>query len=121
VIRRGEDGISLVEALVTIAILGTVIVTFLGALSTGALATGQSNEEAIGQGLVRSQLENTKSAVFVPGAVTYPAVSAPAGWAISVAVSTTPDSNANIQKVTVTVTRGARTVASVVDYKVNRS
>jgi Tfp pilus assembly protein PilV len=115
-----EKGASLVEALVTIAILGVVVVSFVAAMSTGALAAGQSNEEAVAQGLVRTQLENTKSQAYVPGAATYPTVTTPAGYAISVAVATTPDNNANIQKVTVTVTRGSRTVANVVDYKVNR-
>jgi Tfp pilus assembly protein PilV len=118
---RGEKGVSLVEALVTIAILGTVIVAFLGVISTGAIATRQSDEETVAQGLVRTQLENTKSAAYVPGATTYPLVSSPSGYTVSVAVSATPDNNVNLQKITVTVTRGALTVASVVDYKVNRS
>jgi hypothetical protein len=64
-------------------------------------------------------MEYTKSYAYNPVAVTYPAVAAPSGYSISVGVSAVPGTDANIQKITVTVS-GQGDTLSVADYKVNR-
>ncbi len=117
---QGQRGLGLVETLVAVAILGTSVVAFVAALSAGSLATGAQNEAVVAQGLAQTQLEYTKSSAYDPGASTYPAVSAPEGYTVSVAVAPVPGADANIQKITVTILRDGESILTVDDYKVNR-
>jgi type II secretory pathway pseudopilin PulG len=115
-----ESGISLVESLVAIAILGGGVLTMILAMSGGALAVNENDQEVVAQSLARTELEYIKNYTYDSGATTYPAVSAPAGYGISVGVSAVPGGNANIQKVTANITRNGEVIMTVVDYKVNR-
>jgi Tfp pilus assembly protein PilV len=117
---QGQKGLGLVEALVAVAILGTAMVAFIGALSAGSIATSAQSEEVVAQGLAQSQLEYTKNYAYNPAASTYPTVTAPEGYAVSVTVSSVPGTDTDIQKVTVTVSRNSETLLTVADYKVNR-
>ena len=119
-LARDQRGLGLVEALVALAILGTSVVAFVVALSTGTIAIGEQDKEVVAQGLAQTQLEFTKSCVFSPGAITYPAVDAPSGYAIDVGVNSVPGAGPDIQKITVSVLRDGQNVLTVQDYKVNR-
>jgi len=114
---RSESGVSLVEALVAIAILGGSVLTMILSVSGGALAVQENDHEVVAQSLARTQLEYIKNAQY---AVAYSTVSAPAGYGISVAVSAVPGGNANIQKITANITLDGAVIMTVVDYKVNR-
>jgi type II secretory pathway pseudopilin PulG len=117
---RGQRGLGLVETLAAVAILGTAVVSFTVALSAGSIAVGEHDGEVVAQGLAQSQLEYTKSYAYNPGATTYPPVAAPGGYSISVGVNAVPNTDSDIQKITVTVTRGGEEILEVEDYKVNR-
>jgi type II secretory pathway pseudopilin PulG len=118
--NRGERGITLVESLVAIAILGGGVITLILTMSGGALAIQENDEQAVAQSLARTQLEYTKSYAYDPGATTYPAVSAPDGYGILVGVTTAPGGDGNIQKITANVTRDGAVIMTTEDYKVNR-
>jgi Tfp pilus assembly protein PilV len=115
-----QRGLGLVETLVAVAILGTAVVAFVTALSAGSMAVGEHDGEAMAQGLAQSQLEYTKSYAYSPGAVTYPLLAAPAGYSLSVGVSSVPNTDTDIQKITVIINRGDEDILQVEDYKVNR-
>jgi type II secretory pathway pseudopilin PulG len=117
---RGQRGIGLVETLVAVAVLGTAVVAFTVALSAGSLAVGEHDDSAIAQGLAQSQLEYTKSYAYNPGTATYPLLTAPAGYSLSVIVSAVPNTDNDIQKIIVTVNRDDEEIMRVQDYKVNR-
>jgi Tfp pilus assembly protein PilV len=117
---RDQRGLGLVEALVAVAILGTSVVAFVVALSTGMIAIGEQDEQVVAQGLAQTQLEYTKSYAYNPGASTYPVVAAPPGYMVNVGVGPVPDAGPDIQKITVTVLRGGQNVLTLQDYKVNR-
>ena len=129
---RNERGFSLAESLVAVALLGTVILSLVGALSTGSLAVKATRETVVEQSLVQSQLAYTKSYPFDSGTTTYPTVdiydatynpnpvTLPNGYSISVAVSDTQDTDSNIQKITATITLGGTTVMMAEGFKVNR-
>ena len=117
---RDQIGLGLVETLVAVAILGTSVVAFAAGLSAGSIAVSEQGEKEVTQGLAQTQLEYTKSYAYNPGAVTYPAVAAPPGYSISVGVSAVPGTDANMQKITVTVSREGQAVETVAGYKVNR-
>ncbi|MDP2952038.1 MAG: prepilin-type N-terminal cleavage/methylation domain-containing protein [Chloroflexota bacterium] len=110
---RDQRGVSLVESLVAVALLGVAVIAPLSALSTGLLAEGVADEGVTAQSLARSQLEEIKAASYAP---TYSAIQEP-GYNVSVGVTSL---DANMQKITVTILRDGRTLQVVEDYKVNR-
>ena len=115
-----QMGLGLAESVVAVAVLGIISVSFVVALSAGSLAVAEHEEEVIAQSLVQSQLEYTKSYPYDPQATTYPKVTEPAGYSISVSVSSVPDTDTDIQKVTVAVSRDGQNILTVADYKVYR-
>ncbi len=118
---QDERGLTLVESLVTIAIVGVALVAFAVALSTGALAVRESDQEVTAQSLARTQLEYIKGYSYDPGATTYPTVNTTGDYSISVAVVPVPDTDySNIQKVTANISRDGQVLLTVEDYKVNR-
>lgn len=119
-LKRGERGVTLVEAIVAIAILGGGVLTLVLTMSGGALAVRENDQQSIAQGLARTQLEYVKNCPYNAGATAYPAVSAPDGYSIAVRVSTVPGANNNIQKITANITRDGVVILTAADYKVNR-
>ncbi len=117
---RGQQGLGLVETLVAVAILGTSVAAFVAGLSAGTIAVNEHDGEAIARGLAQSQLEYAKSYGFDPGAATYPLLPGPEGYSVAVGVSAAPGGDANLQKITVTVTRTGDPVITLEGYKVNR-
>ena len=129
-----QRGLGLVESLIAVAILGIAVVAFVMALSTGTVAVGECNQQVVAQSLARTQLEYTKSYLYDPQATTYPYVytydetynpspiTLPEGYAIDVEVEAIlePATDANIQKITVTISRGGEDILTIEDYKVNR-
>ena len=121
---RGEDekGLGIAESMVAVAILGITVVTFIAALSTVSIAAREGEHEVVAQRLAQAELEYVKSYAYDPGATTYSTedVDTPGGYAISVAVDSIPDTDTNIQKVTVTISLDGEDILSIEDYKVNR-
>jgi Tfp pilus assembly protein PilV len=116
---KNQRGISLVETVMAVAILGTAIVTFTMALSTGALGTREHEQEVIAQQLAQNQIEYTKNQAFNASGV-YTTVSVPSGYTLAVTTGAVPGSSAEIQRITVTVLRDGTGILTVSDYKVNR-
>ena len=114
---QDQRGIGLPEAIVSVAILGTAVVTFVAALSAGSIAVREGDQEVVVQRLARNQLEYIKSC---PYDTTYSTVDEPEGYNISIDVGYTADNDADIQKVSVTVSRDGEDVLTVEDFKVNR-
>jgi len=117
---QGERGLGIVESLAAVAVLGTAVVAFIIAMSTGSLAVREVDQETVVQSLVRNQLEYIKGYPYDPAATTYPKVDVPAGYTISVEVSSIPDTDTDIQKITVTISRDREEILNFEDYKVNR-
>jgi type II secretory pathway pseudopilin PulG len=117
---RDQHGIGLAETLVAVAILGTAVVTFVISLSTGTLAVNEQDTETVAQSLAQTQLEYTKNYAFTPSAITYPTVTAPSGYSITVSVATVTGTDTNIQKIIVNILQNSVTVLTVSGYKVNR-
>lgn len=110
---QDERGVSLVETLVAVAILGLAVVAALTALSTGSLAMATADQGVTAQSLARWQLEEIKAA---PYSATYSAIAQP-DYNISLGVNLIA---ANIQKITVTISRANKVLLVVEGYKVNR-
>jgi prepilin-type N-terminal cleavage/methylation domain-containing protein len=116
----GQAGMTMVETLVAIAILGVSVTAFILALSTGTIATRNQDEDALAQGLAQTQMETIKAAVYDTTGVSYTAIVAPAGYGLTISTNSSLYSNSNIQKVTVAVSRGGSTILTLQEYKVDR-
>jgi len=116
-VLRGEMGFGLVDAVIAVAVAGTTVVAFVAALSTGSLAVNELDEQTVAQRLAVSQLEEIKISSYD---TSYFPVDTPSGYSISVGVSSTPDADVNIQKITVTISRDGEGIFTVANYKVNR-
>ena len=117
---QDQRGLGLVESLAAVAILGTGVVAFVVALSAGSIAVREQEQQFVAQSLVQTQLEYTKSYPYDAGATAYPTVETPAGYSISVEVDPISDTDTDIQKITVTVSRDGEDLLTVENYKVNR-
>ena len=117
---QDERGLGLVESLVAVAILGVAAAAFVVALSSGMIAVREEHQEVMTQSLARTQLEYIKGYPYDLGATTYPTVATPEGYTVAVGVNSIPDTDTNIQKIMVTVSRDGDTILIVEDYKVNR-
>ena len=113
---QDQRGLGLVESLMAVAILGVAVVAFVMALSAGTVAVREGNQEVMVQSLARTQLEYIKSC---PYDTTYSEVELE-GYDISVEVDSIPDTGPDIQRITVTISRGGEDILTVEDYKVNR-
>jgi type II secretory pathway pseudopilin PulG len=121
-IRRhsGQQGMTMLEGLISIGILGAVVILMIFAMSGGALAVNENEEETAVQNLARNQMEYIKSLAYNSGASTYPTISTPPEYSITVGVTSVPDANNNIQKVTANFYRNGELLMTVSDYKGNR-
>ena len=117
---RSERGVTLVESLVAVAILGSALVVFLGGMSTGLVSTAQSDRLSSAHELARSQLEFTKGDVYSASPHSYATVTTPPGYGVTAVASAISGGDASIELVTVQVTKDSVVVYSLEGYKVNR-
>ena len=117
-----QRGSGLVESIVVVAISATAIIAFVVALSTGSIAIGVRDQQATAQSLAQSQLEFIMGQ---PHSAAYPQVpiTLPEGYAISVGVGPIHRGGtdiADIQRITVTISRGGEEILTVETYRMNR-
>jgi Tfp pilus assembly protein PilV len=115
-----QTGLTLVDVLVALAVLGVTGFGFIASLGTGSLVVRDVRDDVVAQQLVRSQLEFTKTQEFDEDAMSYALVAAPQGYTVTADVSTIPGADQNIQRITVTVSRGGETILTTEEYKQNR-
>lgn len=127
----GETGQSLVEELVTVAIVSLALVIIIGALSTGSMGVRTASDRVTAENLARSQLELIKDAAYSadPTVSPYPTVSPVQGYTVSVGIEywTAPDGpftstvrDDGLQKLNVGVSGSAGALLQLEGYKVDR-
>lgn len=112
---NGQQGATLVDILVALAIAAIALTVMLSVLSIGVHSVASIQERATASALARSQIESIKSAPW-PGP--YSTIAAPSGYSISLEVGAGPVTG--IQLVTVTVRRDQRAILSLQAYKGQR-
>lgn len=122
---RREAGVTFMETVIALAILGTVSVTFLNGLTTTSRSVFMTDERSTAESIAQTQMEWVKNASYDPGATTYSPAPIPDGRdylnytaVITTAPLDTPDDG--IQKVTVTIQRSSKGVFQLEGYKVDR-
>ena len=124
-LRGNESGVTLLETLVALAILGLVAVAFLNGLTTAAQATIIADKQATAESLVRSQMEYVKTLNYEPDVTEYPLAPIPdeyedEGYSATIVVEPLHEPDDGIQKITVIVNHRDKEVLRVEDYKVDR-
>jgi len=114
---KSEKGISLVETLVAIAILGIISVAFLSALATTSTARATSEERTAAKILAESIIENIKTDDYL---IEYEPVVPPEFTGYTASVITASERNGNIQKITVIISHQGEEVLTLENYKVER-
>jgi len=114
---REQKGMTLIDTLVALAILGAVGIAFMNALSAGSSASGQVDEVAMTEKLVRNQLEGIKNASYdITAPYEYPIVDHPANYPVSVDIE--PNGDNTLQDITITVSHEGETLITVDTLKV---
>lgn len=95
-LRGKEAGVSLIETLIALALLGIIAATFLSGLTTAAKATFIADERATAESLARSQMEYVKSQGYIdyadPEHEEYGLIITPASYSVEItAVPIDPD------------------------------
>lgn len=132
-ILNDEKGTTLVEELVTVAIIGIGIVILVAMITTGVIGVRQVNDKVMAESLARSQLEIIKDAAYQadPVSVPYPTVAPIPNYSVAVGIeywnaSITPSTfvsavrNDGLQKITVTVSSAGTPLVQNAEYKVDR-
>ncbi|MEE8419495.1 MAG: type II secretion system protein [Dehalococcoidales bacterium] len=125
VLSGGNPGVTLLETVIALAILGMVSVTFLGALSSISQSTFIADEQTTAESLARSQMERVKAAEYVYGATGYPPAPLPPSedyinYSVAITAGALTNPDAGIQKITVTVNHSDKTVFVLEGYKGER-
>ena len=126
-----ERGATLVEELMTVAIIGFGIVILVAMITTGVVGVKQVDDKVLAESLARSQLELIKDATYQPdpGTNPYPSVTTIAGYAVTVGIEywnassgsfTSSLQNDGMQKITVSVSTGGDNLVQTATFKVNR-
>jgi len=122
-LKGSETGVTLIETLVALALLGIIAVVFLSGLATAAKATFIADEQATAESLARSQIEYVKSQDYIdytdPEHEDYLTVT-PLGSSYSIDPPTITSIDVGIQKITVTIERDGESVLTLDAYKVDR-
>ncbi len=138
ILGRSEAGVSLIETLIALGLLGAIGAAFLSGLFTVSKATILADEQAVAESVARSEIEYIQGQDYIDYSVdphdVYDEITPPASYSIE--LTTTPivpatglpygqtggvfEQDQEIQKITVTIERGDKSVLIIEDYKVKR-
>jgi prepilin-type N-terminal cleavage/methylation domain-containing protein len=134
-IGRDQSGVTLIETVIAIALLGIFGVVFLASLSTSTVTTAGLEDKANVDNLARAQMEYTKNINSCPydslPPYNYQAldqleagnpyiIAVPDGYSISVTAAALHNPDDGIQEITVTIYREGINRLMIKGYKVNR-
>ncbi len=126
---KSEKGISLIEVLITLLLLGIISVALLSGLATASRALVTADERTTAESLARSQMEYVKRQGYdsTNNPPQYSLLSSiPSDFTIAITperLDPVGDGTANddrIQKITVTVSHNGKELITLEDYKGDR-
>jgi type II secretory pathway pseudopilin PulG len=131
-----EKGTSLVELLVSLAIIAIIFTTLLSALSTASFGSAEVRERVTAENLARAQLECIQDHPYIIGAspISYTTVctvtttSTPSYHTHITSISywdwsnftSDPEDDGGMQWITVTVSHNGEPIFTIADYKVDQ-
>lgn len=120
-----EAGVSLIETLVALAILGVVAITFLNGLATISKAAFTDDEQTTAESLARSQMEWVKNIEYIYGTTEYSPAPMPNGgdyvnYSAVIVAEPLHDPDDGLQKIRVTIQHSDKGLIQLDGYKVDR-
>ena len=120
-----ESGVSLIETVVALAVLGAIAITFLSGLVISSKAVFIIDEQATAESLARSQLEWVKNIAYSYDYADYAPVPIPSGkdyvkYSVTIVAEPLHAPDQGIQKITVIVEHSNDQVIILEGYKVDR-
>jgi prepilin-type N-terminal cleavage/methylation domain-containing protein len=116
---KDQMGFTLVEVLVSLAILGVTGVYFLNALGTASRGSFIIDERETANNLAESQMEYIKNQSYASSYVPAPISGDYANYSANVSVSVLGGRDGNIQKITIVIKHQDKEVIRLEGYKVN--
>jgi len=107
---------TLMEVIISLALLAVVAVPFVNALSTGSFSLLLVDDTTVASNLARYQLEDTISRPYVEPP-SYPTISPPAGYSVSLAAAVLDPQQ--LERITATISNERGTLLDVTAYKLN--
>ena len=125
IFTRRESGVTLIETVVALAILGVIAVAFLNGLTNVYKSAFIVDEQSTAGNLAQSQMEWAKGVSYVSGTTEYPPAPIPGSkdyinYSAVIIAEPLHNPDDGIQKITVTVKRFDKGVIKLEGYKVDR-
>ena len=120
-----EAGVTFIETLVALTLLGIIAVAFLTGLATTSRATIIADEQTTAESLARAQMEWIKNTEYVYSTTEYSPAPMPndeeyANYSVAIAAEPLRNPDDGIQKVTITIKHFDKEVIKLEGYKVDR-
>jgi type II secretory pathway pseudopilin PulG len=122
---RREAGVTLLETVIALVIIGVISVSFLNGLTTTSKSVFVTDKRSTAESLAQSQMEWVKDASYSYNATSYSAAPIPDGrdylqYSASVFAVPLHTPDDGIQKITVTIQRSSENLFKLEGYKVDR-
>jgi prepilin-type N-terminal cleavage/methylation domain-containing protein len=120
--KNNQSGMTLIETIVSIAILSAISVVFLGGLVVSSKGTLESDEQATAESVARCQMEWAQGSTYVDNATQYDPMNLDnfndyVGYSANISAEPLHSPDDGIQKITITVLRNGDRVMSIEGYK----
>lgn len=113
---KNQSGFSLIEVVVSLALMGIIGVALLSGLHTVSAVTLTTDERQTAKNLAENQMENVKALPYVTSYSPMPLTDEYTGYTVTITTQSLQDSN--VQKITVSVTHRNKVAAKLEGYKV---
>ncbi len=110
---KSQGGASLIEVMIALVIVSVLAVVVLDALTQSTRALALTDERVLAKNTAETQMEHV---IQQNWASSYTLAPAPAGFSASASVQ--PINDGNIQKISITISRGGATIFTLEDYKI---
>ena len=138
VAAKGQRGVTVIETVIALALLGIFGMVFLSAISTSSITMANAEKKVHVDNLARAQVEYTKECSYIEYIYGPPdtppdyqrldeldpadpyAVIVPSGYSINVAAVALHNPDDGIQEITVNILREGENLLVVKGYKVDR-
>ena len=121
-LQGSSRGLTLVELVIAMALMGIIVVALLGGLSNAIVALHFADVQATAESLARSEMEHAKSLPYdedgYASAITEDYVDA--GYSSVIDAQLVDEDDPALQEITVTVTHHGEVVVALVGYRADR-